>query len=89
MAIVRCDIHPLDMSRCTNNYVIIVEPIGYPETAVICGRPGCEKPGRVWLTDKEINQFAEGKRIFSISNHATKIKLSDIESPIPYHQLNL
>jgi hypothetical protein len=56
------------LSRC---------PLGYPETAAICGREDCEGPARLWLTEHERADHQRGVRIFGISAHSVKIRVSD------------
>lgn len=51
------------------------EPIGYPDTAAICGKKDCRNPGLVWLEKKEWAKYQRGKRIFCIPNNAVKIKV--------------
>ncbi len=47
MAIARCDKHtPTGIKHDYRAYAL---PIGYPETAAICGKMDCEEPARVWL----------------------------------------
>jgi hypothetical protein len=75
MALVRC-------KRCgrpegrTQTYVIGAEPVGYPDTAAVCGLSGCENPGLVWLNRGERRAFLDGKRIFSVPSAAVKIKVT-------------
>lgn len=47
MAIVRCEQCGLKISRTKRDYVKMVKPRGYPDTAVICGLLKCENPGVV------------------------------------------
>jgi hypothetical protein len=47
MAIARCDKHTSDGTK--HAYKAFALPLGYPETAAICGREGCEAPARLWL----------------------------------------
>ncbi|MBN1978533.1 MAG: hypothetical protein JW918_14140 [Anaerolineae bacterium] len=53
-----------------------VKPIGYPETAAICGSAWCEQPGLVWLDEQEKTQYERGQRVFSIPSAAVKIKVA-------------
>ena len=51
MALVRCEQHrPQGRSH---DYVQAVRPLGYPETAAVCGITGCNRPGLLWL-DSEV-----------------------------------
>lgn len=74
MALVRCDQHGNPKGR-TTEYTRAVEPLGYPETAAICGSKGCQNPGCVWLTADESNAYDEGQRIFEFATAVTKIKV--------------
>ena len=51
MAIVRCVEHIPEGKD--GGYVISIEPVGYPETAAVCGRKECNNPGLVWLKRDE------------------------------------
>lgn len=80
MAIVRCQDHP---PRNTN-YAIAVKPVGYPDTALICGREGSEheEVGWVYLLPEEHNEYQAGKRVFGLwgpdsSSSAAKVRVSD------------
>jgi hypothetical protein len=61
-------------SRCgaphipkNQKYFAYVHPMGYPNTALICGL--CNKPGLIWLDDVEEQQYKQGQRIFSGPNN--------------------
>jgi hypothetical protein len=75
MAIVRCDQCGIKFSRAKRNYVTKVKPIGYPNTALICGLLKCENPGLVWLEEHEFEEYNKGQRIFRIPSFAAKIKV--------------
>ena len=75
MAIVRCEQCGLDLTKTKRNYVQRVNPLGYPETGVVCGRKGCRNPGFVWLEKEEYKEYQEGERIFRIPTYAAKIKV--------------
>ena len=83
MAIVRCGKHPVRLDIATNKYVKRVEPIGYPNTAAICGTAACEESGLVWLTDEELEQFNRGVRYFRVKTFTIKVKVSDRLLPLP------
>lgn len=63
MALVRCNIHGQPRGR-SRTYVRSVRPIGYPDTAAICGLSGCEEPGMIWLEQKESDRYDAGQRVF-------------------------
>ena len=66
MALVRCECHDPDPEKTHYDYVMKVEPIGYPNDAVICGRRNCRKRGLVWLSKEEASAYNnKNARIFS------------------------
>lgn len=73
MALVRCEGHGKPKGS-TRNYVAGVEPVGYPDTAAICGRANCESPGLGWLDTHEHEAYQEGQRIFEMSTATVKIR---------------
>lgn len=80
MAIVRCQDHP----PRTRNYETAVKPVGYPDTALVCGRGDEEHDdvGWVYLLPDEYEEYQEGKRIFGLwgpesSSSAAKVRVSD------------
>jgi hypothetical protein len=77
MALARCKQHPPDRSRSAFPYSAFACPIGYPKTAVICGRGDCEEPAVLWLTRSEQADHGHGCRIFADRAHTAKIRASD------------
>ena len=80
MAIARCDKHTPDGTRQAGTeyaYKAFALPLGYPETAAICGREDCEGPARLWLTEPERADHQRGVRIFGIHTNSAKIRVSD------------
>jgi hypothetical protein len=59
----------------TTDYIGYVFPVGYPETALICGR--CDKAGTIWLNEDEISAYQNGKRIFEGPNNFTRMRADD------------
>ena len=74
MALVRCENcgHPKGRTR---KYIREVEPLNYPNTAAVCGRPDCKNPGKVWLEAHEWRQYQNGTRMFTFATNTTKIKV--------------
>lgn len=70
MALVRCAACAFENRR----YVIHVEPVGYPTTGVICGRPPCRLPGLIWLEAGEAWSYDRGERIFRLRSDTTKVQ---------------
>lgn len=77
MALVRCLQHP-PTGRGTL-YIKSVPPVGYPATAAICGRAGCEAAGMVWLKHDEALAWEDGQTIISIPNMVTKIQVTPLD----------
>jgi hypothetical protein len=73
MALVRCE--ECRVRRNSKKYIKTVEPVGYPDTALICGTVGCSKPGLVWLTDDESKEYKSGQRIFAPQSSTAKFKV--------------
>ena len=67
MALIRCNDHKPGSSSTKYEYTPTAKkPIGYPNTAIICGAKGCFNPGLVWLSEeKEEPAYRAGERIFS------------------------
>lgn len=63
MALVRCEKHGRPKGR-TRNYVGSVRPVGFPNTAAICGLHGCDNPGLIWLEQAELDCYRRGQRVF-------------------------
>lgn len=75
MALIRCVEHkPTGRGE---PYVDKVKPVGYENTAAICGLEYCEKPGLIWLKEPDLKRYKDGERIFTIHTNSAKIKASD------------
>lgn len=77
MALIRCMDHPPDTD--VYDWTVAINPVGYPETALLCGyRTHTEPvPGVAWLREREYRQFQRGRRVFSLAGSSTQIHLSD------------
>jgi hypothetical protein len=80
MAIVRCQDHP----PRTTGYEIAVEPVGYPDTALVCGRdgPAHDAIGWVFPLPDEYEEYQRGQRVFQLwgpesSLSASMVRVSD------------
>jgi hypothetical protein len=73
MAIVRCEVHK--PSGRTHNYVLKVKPVGYPDTAMVCGSKTCTVPGLVWLEEDESAAYDRGQRIFQSFTATMKMRV--------------
>jgi hypothetical protein len=81
MALARCEKHTPN-GRGHSVYRTFALPLGYPETAAICGQRGCERPARIWLNEAERAAFQRGVRIFEIPTHAAKLRIADEIQPV-------
>ena len=75
MAIARCvQCWPPGPGRA---YALAIEPVGYPESALICGTAGCERPALLWLRASELIEYHGGRRIFPFPTRVAKVRLKD------------
>ena len=72
MAIMRCKAHT--RKRAERNYIAAVEPLGYPNTALMCGSTACESPAFIWLEQHEKAAFDRGQRIFKSFTATMKVR---------------
>jgi len=61
MALCRCQ--SCGIQNSSKNYVS-VDPIGYPNAAVICGIGKCTNSAKVWLDDDEFIDYQNGVKLF-------------------------
>jgi hypothetical protein len=73
MALVRCERHGKPKGRSVN-YILHVKPVGWPVTAAVCGRSGCERPGLIWLSEEESRSYDGGQRVFEFNNASMKVR---------------
>lgn len=73
MAVARCEKHGAPKGTKRTYHPQPVKPIGYPTTAAICGRKGCEAPALVWLDNDDKQRYDGGARIMRIPNFAVQI----------------
>lgn len=78
-----CDEHgPPDPNLSKYTYVLEVEPLGYPETAITCNRGGkhnCNRPARAYLNreENEAQQYLDETRVFHIGGRGEGVRLTD------------
>lgn len=80
MALCRCKEKHSNPKGRAKDYVLSVEPLGYPEnTSSICGikddKVNCTNPGLIWLTEDEKNEYNNGVRIFAYATNVCKVKV--------------
>ena len=76
MAMARCKLHLPENESAPHPYTAFARPIGYPETAVICGRRDCHSPAYLWLTRSEQVQHKAGLRVFMLRGDTAKVRVS-------------
>ena len=75
MAVARCPEHGVPEGRTREYSGKSVKPVGYPNTAVVCGITTCPAPGLVWLETAEQAAYDRGERVFRVPNNAVKIRV--------------
>jgi hypothetical protein len=76
MAKMRCSPHKPFKTKIP--CVIGVEPVGYPDTALVCGAKGCAQPALIWLEPKEKTAYDSGARIFEcFTGSAMKVRAKE------------
>jgi hypothetical protein len=71
--LVRCNNHP------SEKYSHNARPVGYPNTAAICGR--CDQPGMILLNVDEWNAYQTGQVVFSFNNNVMRVRAEKYSSP--------
>lgn len=75
MALVRCErcgVQKAGSGQYKRQDVRSVQPGGYPNTALVCGRPTCDQPGVIWLESSEAQKYESGQRVFQLQTNATE-----------------
>jgi hypothetical protein len=72
MAIMRCKRHT--PTGRTKEYIACVMPVGYPDTALICGSTVCEEPALIWLEREEKAAYDRGQRTFRSFTATMKVR---------------
>lgn len=76
MALARCTNHGYPTGRNGNEYSRkAVKPVGYPDTAAMCGRTDCEHPAMIWLLVEERREYDQGERVFSVSSKVIRVRV--------------
>lgn len=72
MSIMRCPEHAPKRTR--RDYAGAVEPVGYPDTALVCGSVHCREPALIWLERDEKAEFDGGERVFKAFTPSMKVR---------------
>jgi hypothetical protein len=78
MAVCRCETHTPHGTK--RRYIHSVRPVGYPDTAIICGSLSCFKPGLIWLEHDGAEAYRQGQRIFGAVTASMKMRAEGPES---------
>ena len=82
MPLVKCRKHGIGGSGgnrgAKHTYAAIVQPTGFPNSALVCGNAKCMETGYVWLTPDEFKLYQKGERVFKPTTATLGIKLSDL-----------
>ncbi len=57
-----------------DNYPHVISPVGYPDTAAICGIEGCENAGRLFLKPEEFQAYQAGQVVVKLPTASIKVK---------------
>lgn len=75
MAMVRCERHGAPRGTI-HRYVNSVRPIGYPNSAILCCRRDCHRPGLVWLNEEDQANYNAGEREIVIWGKSVKVRVN-------------
>ena len=74
MVIVRCPNCLAASPHRAKAFRTSAEPIGYPDSAVVCGVAGCNERALIWLRGIDAVEFRALRRIcFPIANNKAKV----------------
>jgi len=77
--LIRCKSH--EPQGRSNTYVAYAEPVGYPDTAVVCPSADHDEneaiPGLAYMHQRDFRRYKDGKRKFETPTAATDIVVSD------------
>jgi hypothetical protein len=59
----------------SGRYVEYRNPASHPSNPIVCSARGCERPGKIWLTVDEQNQYLNGQRVFPLAANAAKVRV--------------
>lgn len=77
MALARCSKHGYPEGRGGNIYSREpVKPLGYPDTATMCGRTDCSHPALIWLLEGERAEYDAGRRIFGYDSKVARVRVA-------------
>ena len=75
MALSRCLKQHAGPKGRTTTYIGFVRPVGYPDTALVCGH--CDRPGVIWVNREEAEAYGHGQRVFQGPNKFTQMRAGE------------
>jgi len=77
MAYAKCDHHGPHEGTALRYRNTPIDPIGFPNPAVLCAITGCNSPARLYLTEQEWASFNAGERVFEGPRKGIRIRVGD------------
>ena len=81
MPLVRCVYHGVGGSGgrqgTKHEYAARVQPVAFPNFALLCGNKTCVEPGWIWLNQEELVAYRQGERVFKPNTATLRIQASD------------
>ncbi len=77
MALARCEECGRPIGK-TRKYIRKVEPLGYPNGALICGKKECLNPALIWLEAHEWREYNLGQTIFEPPTASAMFKVKPV-----------
>ena len=74
MARVQCGDHGPPAGRKVAYSATPYEPVGHPNSGLVCGLTDCRSPGLVWLSTDEERDYGIGERIFGLQGNLKDAK---------------
>jgi len=75
MALARCEKCGMPSGRGANIYVTGHQPVGHPNSGVVCGAADCDRIALVWLLADEEARYKSGQRVFQLPSAGAKLRV--------------
>ena len=72
MAIMKCKAQ--EPKGRTRTYAGHVYPVGFPDTALVCGATDCAASALIWLETEEKLAYDQGERVFKSFTDTMKVR---------------
>jgi hypothetical protein len=84
MALARCERHGNPKGQRGNVYLPTpLLPAGYPDSGVVCGSTGCDKPAKLWVVKRDMDEYQSGQRVFGFGRphiNFAKVRVQDFQT---------